>query len=293
LIFSLVVICCKKYLTMTYAAASKRFLTPACKDSEVDAILTRLTSAKLRSSFAVLVLPGSFNPVHTEHVHMLEIARAQLEKDRMVVIAGFLQPSSDAYVGQKCGKDKTMCLADRIRACDIAAESAAKAQACEQWIYTWQSGTVNGAAAVCGIADAFNRIATERLRPTENIVSRTCWSGACDMIGGLRRCIGQRSVHIVAYQVCGADFVERCGGWSREIDPPLVVVARPGVALPSTPPATGWQLAEGDTSEVSSTSVRSALLSGKWDQLVDVGCHDEVVQFLRAKSDAGALFTLQ
>lgn len=77
---------------------------------------------KKTSRLAVLLLPGSLNPVHCDHVHCLLCAREQLEMEGMVVLASFLQSSADCYVQNKLGRE-AMSLKTRVEVCDLAAAS--------------------------------------------------------------------------------------------------------------------------------------------------------------------------
>ena len=74
---------------------------------------------------AVLVMPGSFNPVHADHVACMHAARECIEQAGMVVVGGFLQPSSDKYLVNKCGQGGAMALHDRISACSLAVQDGA------------------------------------------------------------------------------------------------------------------------------------------------------------------------
>ena len=74
---------------------------------------------------AVLVMPGSFNPVHTDHVAVLRLARDHIERETgALVVAGLLQPSSDKYLVHKCGPQGAMALHDRVAACVLAVQGA-------------------------------------------------------------------------------------------------------------------------------------------------------------------------
>jgi hypothetical protein len=73
------------------------------------------------TSAEVLVLSGSFNPVHTQHIALLEAVRAHLEDNGSTVAGGFLLPSSDDYVASKLGKD-AMTLNVRVRLCRLATD---------------------------------------------------------------------------------------------------------------------------------------------------------------------------
>lgn len=216
------------------------------------------------SAIGVLVLPGSFNPVHSEHVRTLQFARDHLEKQGVTVVGGFLQPSSEEYVSEKLGAEWAMSLANRIATCELAAQATESLHQGEAWIYAWRSGQTNGFAVPRHVRNFLN----------DSILK----SSAIESVG------------IEAYMVCGADLVLRCGGWSRPIDPPVVVVARSGSDLPSTPAAEGWHVAEGDTQPVSSTKIRDAIGNGQWEQLVEAGCDRSVVNFMKSLHDNRTLF---
>lgn len=51
-----------------------------------------------------LLTTGSFCPVHTEHIRMLEVVKIELEKQGKTVLSGYLCPSHDEYVEYKMKK---------------------------------------------------------------------------------------------------------------------------------------------------------------------------------------------
>jgi NAD+ synthetase len=51
----------------------------------------------------VLLSTGAYCPIHEGHVRILELAREALERQGAVVLGGYLSPSHDRYVQQKCG----------------------------------------------------------------------------------------------------------------------------------------------------------------------------------------------
>lgn len=54
------------------------------------------------NEFTVFLSTGSFCPIHTEHVRLLEIAKQYFEdKLGKTVIGGYFSPSHDDYVGRK------------------------------------------------------------------------------------------------------------------------------------------------------------------------------------------------
>jgi len=240
-----------------------------CSAQDIDTICRKaaVAIAAGKTELALLVLPGSFNPVHSEHVQSLRLARDHLaERTGAAVVGGFLQPSSDHHVASKLGRNWAMSLADRIEMCELAAEADARSNADGRWIHTWRSGTTNGFAVPGSVAAFFNARVAEKLGSTAF------------------------PLPVTAYMVCGADLVPRCGGWDQPAGMGIVVVARPGVVLPCTRPAPGWSVARGDTKPVSSTRVRGAIENGRWEELAGEGCAPDVVAFLRSRYEAGALF---
>jgi nicotinic acid mononucleotide adenylyltransferase len=79
---------------------------------------------------ALLVLSGSFNPVHREHLTIIEQARGELERIGWTIRAGFLAPSSDAYVRKKLGAE-AIALPRRIHLCRLAVAAASWIEVCE------------------------------------------------------------------------------------------------------------------------------------------------------------------
>jgi len=80
----------------------------------------------------VLVLGGSFNPVHRMHVQLFECARRHLRnmhgEDR--VVGGFLSPSADDYVRQKLGAN-AMKFRHRTNACSLGVEKSPWIDVCD------------------------------------------------------------------------------------------------------------------------------------------------------------------
>ena len=65
---------------------------------------------------AVLILTGGLNPIHRAHVTAMEIARARCEEAGYRVVAGYLSPSHDTYVGPKMRNTGARCFSatDRV-----------------------------------------------------------------------------------------------------------------------------------------------------------------------------------
>src|SRR5215470_5225420 len=92
-----------------------------CDPHSIERARKRLASGSARANrrAGFLVLSGSFNPVHTQHVRILEEARRHFERAGWLVIAGFLAPSSDEYVWSKLGPN-ALDLQDRRTLCELA-----------------------------------------------------------------------------------------------------------------------------------------------------------------------------
>jgi len=205
------------------------------------------------------------SPSRIFDLHTLDLARCHLECQGIAVVGGFLQPSSDAYVEGKLGPECAMRLDDRITACELAAEEKVREHNCEKWIHAWRSGQTNGFSVPCAVEKFLNAAVASQL-------------GA------------QLEIPIVAYMVCGADLVQRCGGWHHPPPSPVVVLQRPGIQLPVTKPCEGWEVADGEMKPISSTRIRDAIASEHWNTLIQEGCSSDVVEFMRARHELKTLF---
>mmetsp|Transcript_33740 Transcript_33740/g.61794 ORF Transcript_33740/g.61794 Transcript_33740/m.61794 type:complete len:305 (+) Transcript_33740:58-972(+) len=241
---------------------------PLCDDDVLQQCCDRTAGAVANGSkeLGILMLPGSFNPVHLDHIQCLRLAKKELENNGIAVVASFLQPSSDSYVSNKLGADQAMYLQDRIEACNIAARDVAPE------IGVWCSGEISGARETTHCQKMIARMATS--------------------VGVL-----PQDVNLRGYMVCGADFVERACGrqWCRPAEPPKVVIQRHGSKLPWNPPGEGWYVVKADPAgEVSSTLVRKAIHAERWDELTENGWATPAVrEFLKKRYAEGTLFMEQ
>src|SRR5437879_5087259 len=96
-----------------------------CDQLAIEKVKRRLsseTSGRVEK-LAFLILSGSFNPIHTQHVRALKAARKHLEKAGWTIVAGFLAPSSEAYVKKKL-RAKALPICQRIELCKLAVEDS-------------------------------------------------------------------------------------------------------------------------------------------------------------------------
>jgi len=79
-----------------------------------------------------LVLHGSFNPVHREHIDVLRLAQEHLAQ-RYDVVKGYLAPTSDESVVKK--GVRTFKFEHRVKCCEVALEECG-----ELWMHVHRSG---------------------------------------------------------------------------------------------------------------------------------------------------------
>jgi hypothetical protein len=91
---------------------------PTAPVSKLNAALA-VSAGCRREKLAFLVLSGSFNPVHSQHLRALEIGREVLTNLGWYVIGGFLAASDDNYVRRKLG-GAAWPLAKRLELCRLA-----------------------------------------------------------------------------------------------------------------------------------------------------------------------------
>eukprot|EP00759_Apiculatamorpha_spiralis_P045285 PhF_6_TR42130/c0_g1_i1/m.63634 len=77
-----------------------------------------------------LVLSGSFNPIHVDHITALESAKTALEAQHIPVLAGFVCPSSHSYVKGKL-QDEAMSEEDRVHTCALAIQGSTWLEVCD------------------------------------------------------------------------------------------------------------------------------------------------------------------
>ena len=90
-----------------------------------------MKSEKEKVEVVIVLLSGSFNPVHSGHVDVLELSKKFLEeKHKKQVVCGYLAPSSDSYVKGKL-KEFAMPLTHRNQMCREASKHSDWIDVCE------------------------------------------------------------------------------------------------------------------------------------------------------------------
>jgi len=72
------------------------------------------------AKFVVLYLSGGLCPVHLMHVGMFEIAKKFIEQKGLIVVGGWLGPSSQGYIQSKLPKHKQLSAENRVELCRLA-----------------------------------------------------------------------------------------------------------------------------------------------------------------------------
>src|SRR4029450_6490830 len=91
-----------------------------CDASDLDKVRRQISIAvRGREKLAFLLLSGSFNPVHTQHVRALSSTRKYIERLGWTVVGGFLAPSTDTYMKEKFA-EAGLSLTRRIALCKLA-----------------------------------------------------------------------------------------------------------------------------------------------------------------------------
>ena len=234
------------------AAASQAVGQTTCSP---EAVQLAFASAKAAGRTpAVIVLAGTFNPVHAGHVKCVQDARAFLEASTTyTVVAGLLSPASDARTSRKfkrLGKGRPMLLTTRVMACEMATSHL-------PWLGVLSAEAAEICASCVDSTEAVRRAADFAL---------------------------QGGATAVAFQITTSESVDSYGGWDgivqweveeltktpERVFPKRLVMVRPGSSLPPGEPPEGWHAVHGDPAkaiDVSSTKVRALIDAGNWDEL--------------------------
>jgi nicotinic acid mononucleotide adenylyltransferase len=112
--------------------AALSLVCPKCADTKIETVCSVCkTERQFPNKLFVLILSGSFNPVHSVHVNGFEAAKQELKKriKGCEVVAGYLAPSSDFYVNSKLGKE-AMPLGLRNKLCKLATSDSSWLDVC-------------------------------------------------------------------------------------------------------------------------------------------------------------------
>jgi hypothetical protein len=102
-----------------------------CDQRSLERVRNRLAVIEPSSSveLSFLLMSGSFNPIHTQHTRVLELAKLHVESLGQNVVGAFLSPSSDRYVAEKLGTE-ALSFSKRRALCELAIEKWDWASVC-------------------------------------------------------------------------------------------------------------------------------------------------------------------
>ncbi|KAG0207030.1 Nicotinamide/nicotinic acid mononucleotide adenylyltransferase 2 [Mortierella sp. GBA30] len=94
---------------------------------KIEARIAEMTVEDYAKEKIVLLLTGSFCPIHLHHTEMLEAAKIRMEQElgqdgasAALILGGFLSPSHDLYVGEKLkGEDLVLNSRERMDLCRL------------------------------------------------------------------------------------------------------------------------------------------------------------------------------
>ena len=221
-------------------------VTDSTASGRVDGKLEKQFGKESRQP-VVLLLSGSFNPVHAQHLAIFDAARGHLEKKcNKVVLGAYMAPSSDSYVRSKLGAD-AISLLHRVELCRLQTVHSNYVEVCD-----W--GLASGG------------------KTTQEIERQ------------LKIKFGVSCADLKAFEICGADFALRAHKWRTHgrsnRSQSIVVLARTGSTqallseirdTPLSERNKNFILVEQEGPDVSSTQVRTKLNSAnekEWRSLV-------------------------
>ena len=199
-------------------------------------------SASFKGRHVVLVLSGSFNPIHLSHVRCMDAAKTALEAKGDRVVGGWIAPSSEEYVRSKLG-DAAMPLKTR---CDLSRAAVADSD----WISVLDWGIAYG--------ERVRQHVSQVLAPYANSVNVKAFT---------------------ALLVFGADYTVRARSWRS---PEVCVGRAPSTDVVKKEIEAGaahkdFVLVEADVGDFSSTSIRNAVETRNADLLLEM-MHPSVVR---------------
>ena len=256
-----------------------------CDELAIEKSRRHITSAVCGSfeNLGFLILSGSFNPIHTQHVRALEAARRYLESVGWCVVGGFLAPSSDEYVKAKL-RANALTIGQRIKLCKLAVEGS-------DWINVCSKGELSSNWVRRGVQSELERHCRDALkgrrlmgfevmgsdaarRIFENILVRQKYGATGSTQSGRKICCFFRPGSENALERTGTEmFLESAA-------------ARLGIELILLDPASSDPVLE----PVSSTAILELVKNNDWDALrSNRWLHPAVLKFLQRIGISGVL----
>jgi nicotinic acid mononucleotide adenylyltransferase len=145
-----------------------------------------------RKQPCMLSFSGSFNPIHTGHIKVLEMIKAFLEADGYEVLRGYIAPSSDNYVRGKLGLN-AIDLDNRVTMVELSIQSYFERNNVPCWLQACPFGIMSSSKTAAEI------------RSKNNIPS-----------------------YIKIFEVGGADYALRAKPWAvpKHCNKPFICIGR-------------------------------------------------------------------
>ena len=192
-----------------------------------------------KAAAAVLLLSGSFNPLHRSHVACLETAKVAHEKRTGVpVMAAWIAPSSEAYVRHKL-RNEALSLRERCRLCEAAVADS-------PWVGVVDWGVARGDTVQRGVHEMLQHPCGPGLREADAaLLAQWC---------------------ITPKLVFGADYAVRARSWRHASFGGQIVIGRDSddtrkvrEAVDNGDAAAGFMLVQSaEVGDVSATMIRHA-----------------------------------
>jgi len=206
----------------------------------------------VKPKLCVLLTTGAMNPIHRGHTAMVTQAKFSLERHHgFTVVAGYVSPSHDSYVGPKMrlGGQTFVNAEERVAMCRLAVKEI-------EWLQvgTWEARQLGGWPDYPEVLDDL----TKHVLDLEADVNGT--------------------QDVVVFYVCGTDHASYCGGGFRHHNKGLMVISR--IGDPCHPTDVGRLIfgagaSSKDIEALSSSGVRTVCENGTISQLHGM-LHDDV-----------------
>ncbi|KAG0222169.1 hypothetical protein BGX31_009314 [Mortierella sp. GBA43] len=190
--------------------------------------IDQMTMEDYEKEKIVLLLTGSFCPIHLHHTEMLEAAKTRMEQDQdgtpgAMILGGFLSPSHDLYVGEKLRGDSLVLNAEerlelcRLQTADSDWMDVDAWEASQDRFYDYHKVT---SRLQQYLQDTLQSKLERKMTELQQLCPSTLVS---QRSGSLESRRNPNKIRVV--YICGADFVLRTG--AHKLVNGIVVVDRP------------------------------------------------------------------
>jgi hypothetical protein len=224
-----------------------------------------------KQALSFLIMSGSFDPVHTQHIRAFNIVRKRIERTGRAVVGGFLAPSTDDYVQVKIG-ERHLTLKQRLELCELAIKGTS-------WLSVCRKAEFSSNVACHGIRHELEQHCSDLLdaRPLKGVEimgSDTVMRIFQKILPPAERGPLENSWQRGRVVCCIPRAASSAEAESEEIKKVLLPgLAALGIELIFVKPLGGDPLLE----PVSSSAVRELIATGNWEELRSKGWLHSVV----------------